>query len=70
MRTSSSAGARGIFDGKTTTTDDNARLDIKAKRFWAARFNKTYFDVKIFNCPESTNEDTAEYHESIRMDQC
>ena len=53
----------------STTTDDDARLDIKATRLWESRFNKTYFDVKIFNplaksCPESSSE-AYKYHESI-----
>ena len=37
------------FALKSTTSDDDARLDIKANGIWESRFNKTYFDVKIFN---------------------
>ena len=37
------------FDHRTTTTEDEARLDIKANGIWETRFTKTYFDVKIFN---------------------
>ena len=37
------------FALKSTTTDDDVRLDIKAKGLWELRFNKTYFDVKNFN---------------------
>ena len=52
-----------------STADDDARLDIKANGIWESRFNKTYFDVKIFNplaksCPESSSE-AYKYHESI-----
>ena len=48
------------FALKPTTTDDDARLDIKANGLWESRYNKTYFDVKIFNplvkgCPESSS---------------
>ena len=58
------------FALKSTTTDDDARLDIKANGLWESRFNKTYFDVKIFNplskiCPESSSE-AYKYHESIK----
>ena len=50
-----------IFNLKSTTTDDDASLDIKANRPWELRFNKTYFDVKTLNslaisCPESSSE--------------
>ena len=58
------------FALKSTTTDDDATLDIKANGLWESRFNKTYFDVKIFNqlaksCPESSSE-AYKYHESIK----
>ena len=49
------------FDNKTTTTEDEARLDIKANGLWDTRFNRTFFDVKIFNphaksCPRNIKE--------------
>ena len=58
------------FALKSTTTNDEARLDIKAYRLWESIFSKTYFDVKIFKslakiCPESSNED-YKYHEYIK----
>ena len=37
------------FDKKTTTTENEARLDIKANSLWVTRFNRTFCDVKIFN---------------------
>ena len=52
------------FDNKTTT-EDEARLDIKANGIkackWETRFNRTFFDVKIFNhhaktCPRTFKE--------------
>ena len=51
------------------TTDDGARLDFKANGIWVSKFNKTYFDVKIFNplatsCLESSIK-TYRYHDSI-----
>ena len=35
------------FHNKTTTTEDDARLDIKANGLWGGRFSRTFFDVKI-----------------------
>ena len=32
---------------RTTTHDDNARLDIKANGFSASRFSRTFFDEDI-----------------------
>ena len=54
------------FALKSTKTDNDARSDIKANGIWESRFNKTYFDVKIFNplsksCPESSSE-AHKYH--------
>ena len=59
-----------IFSSNSTTTDDDARLDIKANGLWGSRFNRTFFDVKIFNphaksCPK-TIKDAYKYHESIK----
>ena len=59
-----------IFSSNSTTTDDDAGLDIKANGLWGSRFNRTFFDVKIFNphaksCPK-TIEDAYKYHESIK----
>ena len=60
-----------IFTSNSTTTDDDdARLDIKANGQWGSRFNRTFFDVKIFNphaksCPK-TIKDAYKYHESIK----
>ena len=58
------------FDNKSTTTEDEARLDIKANRLWDSRFNRTFFDVKIFNplaksCPKQIKE-AYKYHEALK----
>ena len=37
------------FDNKTTCSDEEARPDIKANGLWGQRFERTFFDVKIFN---------------------
>ena len=49
------------FALKSTTSDDDARLYIKANETCESRFNETYFDVKIFKplekkCSESSTE--------------
>ena len=58
------------FHNKTTTTEENARLDSKANGLWGSRFSRTFFDVKIFNpraksCPK-TIADAYKYHESVK----
>ena len=60
-----------ILKSNSTTIDDDARLDIKANCLWGSRFNRTFFDVKIFNphaksCPK-TIKDAYKYHESIKQ---
>ena len=37
------------FVNNSTTTKDEARLDIKANGLWGSRFSRAFFDVKIFN---------------------
>ena len=49
------------FDHRTTCTEDEARLDIKASGIWDSRFCRTFFDVKIFNphaasCPRNIKD--------------
>ena len=39
------------FHNKTTTTEDDARLDIKAIGLWGGRFSRTFFDKKKFSTP-------------------
>ena len=46
------------FDNRTTTTQNEAKLDIKANSLWETRFNRTSFDVNVFNphakfCPRT-----------------
>ena len=58
------------FDNKSTTREDEARLDIKANGLWESRFTRTFFDVKVFNphaksCPKNI-ADAYKYHEAIK----
>ena len=36
------------FVNNSTTTDEDAQLDVKANGLWGSRFNRTFFDVKVF----------------------
>ena len=59
-----------VFANKSTTTDDDARLDIRANGLWESRFSKTFFDVKIFNphaktCPKDISE-AYKMHEQMK----
>ena len=53
-----------------TSTNENARLDIKANGLWRLRFNCCFFDMKIFNSrTNSCQKDSVEaykYHESLK----
>ena len=58
------------FDNKSTSTEDEARLDIKANGLWDSRFSRTFFDVKFFNplanlCPKQMVE-AYKHHELIK----
>ena len=37
------------FKYRSTTTDDEARLDIAANGFWGGRFERKFYDVRVFN---------------------
>ena len=40
---------QGETDNKTTCSDEEARPDIKENGLWGQSFERTFFDVKIFN---------------------
>ena len=44
------------FHRQSTTTDDNAHLDIRAKGFWGISEENTFFDVNIFNLNAASNK--------------
>ena len=37
------------MSGASAVTDDGARLDIAASGFWGGRYERAFFDVRIFN---------------------
>ena len=38
-----------ILNGATSNIQDGARLDIAANGFWGGRYERTYFDIRVFN---------------------
>ena len=38
-----------ILQGASPITQDGARLDVAADDFWGSRFERAFFDVKVFN---------------------
>ena len=61
------------FVNNSTTTEDEARLDIKANGLWGSRFSRAFFDVKIFNPHAKTSrklhKDAYKYHETVTFAQ-
>ena len=59
------------FVNNSTTNEDEARLDIKAKEIWGSRFSRAFFDVKIFNPHAKTSrklhKDAYKYHELLKI---
>ena len=45
------------FRLRTTTTDDEARLDIAVSGLWGNRFERTFVDVRVFNPTSRTVSD-------------
>ena len=58
------------FVNNSTTTEDDARLEIKANGLWGSRFSRAFFDVKIFNPHAKTSrklhKDAYKYHETLK----
>ena len=45
----------------TANTDTNARLDISAYGFWGGRFERAFFDVRVFNpCARSNRQSSLQ----------
>ena len=54
------------FHNKTTTTEDDARLNIKANGLCGGQFSRTFFfDVKIFNPHANFCSKTLKYQQRI-----
>ncbi|MDD9818414.1 MAG: hypothetical protein OXU61_09830, partial [Gammaproteobacteria bacterium] len=44
--------------GATANSQDGARLDVSANGVWGGRFEKTFFDVRVFNPYAPSNNQT------------
>ena len=55
------------FSGASATTEDGARLDIAANGFWGSRYERAYFDVRVFNpyAPSIANQPSLPHTESM-----
>ena len=58
------------FVSNSATTEDEARLNIKANGLWGSRFSRAFFDVKIINPHAKTSQklhkDAYKYHETLK----
>ena len=59
------------FSGASAITQDGARLDIAANGLWGGRYERTYFDVRVFNpyAPSNRHSTLAashRHHENIK----
>ena len=58
------------FVNNSTTTEDEARLDIKANGIWGSRFSRAFYDVKIVNPHVKTSrklhKDAYKYNETLK----
>ena len=45
-----------VLSGGSANIQEGARLDIAANGFWGGRFQKTYFDVRVFNPYAPSNQ--------------
>ncbi len=54
--------------GTTANITEGARLDIAANGLWGGRFERTYFDMRVFNPHAASNRQTNPYrkHEMVK----
>ena len=61
------------FVNNSTTTDEDARLDVKTNGLWGSRFSRTFFEFKIFNPHAKTSrrllKDPYKYNKSLKNSQ-
>ena len=48
-----------ILNSATSNYQDGARLDIAGNGFWGGRYQRTYFDVRVFNPYAMSNRQTS-----------
>ena len=54
-----------VLAGASSNAQDGARLDIPANGFWGGRFERTFFDVRVFNphAPSNRHSNCYRKHE-------
>ena len=55
-----------LRDNNSTSTDEDARSDVKANGLCGSRVSRTFFDVKVFNPPCRLLKDAYKYYESLK----
>ena len=48
-----------VMSGLSANIQDGAQLDIAADGFWGSRFERAFFDVKVFNPYAPSNQKTS-----------
>lgn len=48
-----------VLRNASSNQQDGARLDIAANGFWGGRYQRTYFDVRVFNPQAPSNRQTS-----------
>ena len=55
------------FPRRSANTANGARLDIVANGFWRGRFERPYYDVRVFNLHTASNQQSVyRRHESLK----
>ena len=60
---------RNLFHAKANITE-GARLDIAANGLWGGRFERTYFDMRVFNPHAASNRQTNPYRKHEMVKKC
>ena len=47
-----------VWSSHPASTGDDVRLDIAASGFWGGRFERTFFDVRVFNTHAPSNQNS------------
>lgn len=60
-----------MLTGSSSNSQDGARLDIAANGFWGGRFERTFFDVRVFNphAPSNRHSHCYRKHEQEKKRQ-
>jgi len=58
------------LSGASAKSQDGASLDVSANGVWGGRFQKTYFDVRVFNplAPSNRNQAPAAMYRKYELE--